>query len=49
MESENAFIQEKLELWLSFNPRLALIGFRTTGHCILFSPLDRVCLTRLMH
>ena len=27
MNSENVFLQEKLELWLSFNPGLALIGF----------------------
>ena len=30
-DSENTFIQEKLELWLTFHPGLALIGFRTTG------------------
>lgn len=31
MDSESFFIQEKLELWLTFNLGLALIGSRTTG------------------
>ena len=31
MESEDIFIQENLELWLTFNPGLALIDFQPTG------------------
>ena len=27
---KNVFMQEKLVLWLTFNPGLALTGFRTT-------------------
>ena len=29
---KNIIIQEKLMLWLTFNPVLALTGCRTTGH-----------------
>ena len=47
MESESSFIQEKLELRLTFNPGLALIDFRTTGPRELGVGCESLCHTHV--